>query len=463
MTQTSPSIKTSADDEASNTLVKGSLWKAIWNMSWPLLLTTTSSSIVGLVDVQVSGQLGSSAQAAVGVSEQIVFLFLIFIMAAGTGTTALVSRAAGADDHVEVANSTGQSIALSFIMGCILATLSLLVIEPSVRAVTDAPAVVILAASYMKVFCWLLIPFSITNIINAAYRAIGDAKTPLMIMAVNMVLNIVGDYLFVIYGFPVKGLGVSGIAISSLVASLVGAAIAIFTLLRSPLKSSIKHIWPLQKQAAVRLTNIGIPTALQRFGWAFSVFVVFFILRQCPNPTPAIASWTVGMRVESLIFMPLMALSLAVSSIVGQSLGAKDYDRAVKAGWQVSSIGVAMMVVMATSMFLAAEFLANWMSKDPSTIMYTTQYLRINAMTEPFLAVGMVLTGALQGAGDAKTPMWITLFTNWIIRLPLAWFLAITLNWGPQGVWTAMATSICLSASMTTWRFHSKAWLKTKV
>jgi putative MATE family efflux protein len=463
MTRTSPIINPAADEEDSDTLVKGSLWKAIWNMSWPLLLTTTSSSIVGLVDVQVSGRLGSAAQAAVGVSEQITFLFIIFIIATGTGTTALVSRAAGADDHKEVANSTGQSIALALMMGCLLATISLFVIEPSVRSVTDAPDVVRLSASYMKVFCWILIPFSIINIINAAYRAIGDAKTPLLIMTVNMILNIVGDYAFVVYQFPIKGLGVSGIALSSLFASLVSAGIAIFTLLRSPLKKSVQHIYPLQKQAALRLMNIGVPTAFQRFGWAFSVFVVFFILRQCPNPTPAIASWTVGMRVESLIFMPLMALSMAVASIVGQSLGAKDYDRAFKAGWQVSSIGVGMMLLMASTMFICANPLAHWMSQDPATIMYTKQYLRINAVTEPFLAVGMVLTGALQGAGDAKTPMWITLFTNWIIRLPLAWFFAVSLNWGPAGVWTAMASSILLSATLTTWRFQSKKWMKIKV
>jgi Na+-driven multidrug efflux pump len=169
------------------------------------------------------------------------------------------------------------------------------------------------------------------------------------------------------------------------------------------------------------------------------------------------------MRIEALIFMPLMALSLSVASIVGQSLGAQKSERAFKAGWQVTYVGVAMMVVMAMCLFCGADFLAHVMSNDPATILYSRRYLQINSLTEPFLAVSMVLTGALQGAGDTRTPMWITIFTNWIVRLPLAWVLCINCKMGPDGVWIAMATSITLSATLATWRYQSRAWLKTRL
>jgi putative MATE family efflux protein len=450
-----------AEDE--NSLAQGSLWKAIWVMSWPLLLTTTGSSLGGLVDVQVSKYLGSPSQAAVGISEQIVFLFLVFIMATGTGTTALASRAAGANDRDAVATITGQSISLSFLMGLGLATFCLLIAGPGVSRVSDSPEVVALAISYMNVFALLLIPFSITTIINCAFRSIGDAKTPLVIVAVITAVNISGDYLTVLHGWPVPGLGIRGIALASVVSSLVGSMIAIIALYRSPLKASFSKLLPLSADSCVRVLKVGLPSAVQRFGWALSVFVVFFILRHCQDPTAAIASWTIGMRIEALIFMPLMALSLSVASIVGQSLGAQKTDRAFKAGWQVTYIGIAMMVIMGMGLFFGADTLAHLMSQDPSTILYSRRYLQINSLTEPFLALSMVLTGALQGAGDTRTPMWITIFTNWIIRLPLAWLLCINLKMGPDGVWISMATSVVLSALLATWRYQSKAWLKTRV
>ncbi len=447
----------------SNTLVTGSLGKAIWTMSWPLLLTTTSSSLVGLVDVQVSGSLGSSAQAAVGVSEQIIFLFLLFIMATGTGTTALVARAAGANDHEAVATATGQSIALSFLLGLSLCALAWLVAGPSVSRVTDAPVVVALSIAYMRIYSLDLIPFSLTAIINAAFRAFGNAKTPLLIVAIITIINIAGDYLTVIYGWPVPGLGVKGIAASCVVASLVGSLIALIALSRSPLRSSLKKVLPISLPFFARILKVGLPSALQRFGWAASVFVLFFILRHCECPTAAIASWTIGMRVEALIFMPLMALSLAVASIVGQNLGARQNDRAIKAGWQVTHIGIIMMVVMGAGLFFFAVPLAHLMSKDAATLLYTKQYLQIEAFSEPFLALSMVLGGALQGAGDTRTPMWITIFAHWLVRLPLAWVLAVPCHLGPSGVWLAMALSVVISGLLTTWRYQSRAWLKIKV
>jgi Na+-driven multidrug efflux pump len=169
------------------------------------------------------------------------------------------------------------------------------------------------------------------------------------------------------------------------------------------------------------------------------------------------------MRTEGLIFMPLMALSLSVSSIVGQNLGALRYDRAIEAGWKVTWIGVALMFVMGTVLFIFASQFANFMSQDPETIKFVTEYLRINACAEPFLALGMVLGGALQGAGDTRTPMVITLICHWMIRLPLAYLLALQLHMGPSGAWSAMAISVAIMGLLTAFWFRSKKWLKTEV
>src|SRR5262249_3658094 len=154
--------------------------------------------------------------------------------------------------------------------------------------------------------------------------------------------------------------------------------------------------------------------------------------------------------------MPMMALGLAVGSIVGQNLGAREVERAFKAGWHVTWIGIWMMLAMAAALIAFASPLAKIMSHDPITIAYTTSYLWVNALGDPFLSLGMVLSGALQGAGDTRNPMWITMTSHWIIRLPLAWVLAIPLAMGPMGVWISMSASIVLLGLCMAWRYQSR-------
>jgi putative MATE family efflux protein len=300
-------------------------------------------------------------------------------------------------------------------------------------------------------------------IVNAAFRAIGDAKTPLVIVVVMTTINVIGDYATVFGNFPVPGLGVRGIALAAVFSSAIGATIAVWRLSKSPLKESLSRLFPLRFDLMRRVIDIGVPSALQRWSWAAAVFVLFFILSRCPNPTEALASWTIGMRIEGLLFMPVMALSLAISSIVGQNLGARRLKRAYQAGWHVSWIGITMMFLLATPMFIFAPELAKIMSNDIKTIAYTVDYIRINAIAEPFLALGMVLSGALQGAGDTRSPMWISIVSNWIVRLPLAWLLALTLHLGPRGAWISMSVSVLMTAVLITWKYQSRTWIKQRV
>jgi putative MATE family efflux protein len=460
-TTANPSIEEKANSEAP--LVQGSIWRSIWIMSWPLLLTTVSNSLVGLVDVKVAMKLGSASQASVGLAEHIVFMFLIFLMSAAVGTTAVVSRAFGAKEHDSAIRGVSQSIVLSLAMGVALTLICFAVSGTLLNLFTPSPEVLCLATSYLAIYTFILIPFSLICIISASFRAAGNAKTPLLIVGTMTVVNIMGDFLTIYGNWPVPNLGVRGIAFAGLTADCVGAILGLFCLKFSNLKDSLDQFLPFHPETIMRVFKIGMPSAFQRLGWAFSFFVVMFILKLCANPTAAIASVAIGTRVEALLFMPLLAFSLAISSIVGQNLGAKQYDRAFKAGWQITWVGIILMVVLSTGMFLMAGALAATMSQDPDTIGYVTSYLRTNALSEPMLALGMILGGALQGAGDTRTPMWITLITQWTVRLPLAWFLALYFGLGPQGAWTAMAISVYCMGLLVAARYQSKGWIKIKV
>lgn len=444
-------------------LVKGSLWRAIWTMSWPLVITTVTYSFVGITDLYVAGTLGSASQAAVGLSEQILFVFTLFIMAAGTGTTALVSRYWGSGNVGRAQRFSAQSITLAVAMGIVLCVCANICAHFMVGFFTDSPDVKAIGALYLGLYSLYMIPWSIVSISNCSFRAIGDAKTPLLVVGTMAMIQIAGDFLTVIYNWPVANLGVSGIAYSAIVAALVGSVFSIVRMIRSPIAGCLKKLFPIVPTMIKRIVKIGVPSAFQRLAWSYSVFIVFFILARCPQPTEALAAWTVGMRVEALMFMPVMALSMAVAAIVGQNLGAREIERAYTAGWKVAWIGISLLTVVASLVFVSADLIAEHMSRDPATIAFVSSYLKINALSEPALALGMILSGALQGAGDTRTPMWITIFTNWIVRLPLAYGMAIGLNLGPAGVWWAMTLSVVTMGFLVAWRYRQRAWTRIHI
>lgn len=463
-TATALEESSSASDKSSETnLAQGNLWRAIWVMSWPLIITTVASSIVGVVDVQVAGWLGPDSQAAVGLSEHVIFIFMVILLSVGVGTTAIVSREFGASELKSAQNVAAQSLGLAAFTGVTLSLLAFFIAKFLLPLFTKSPEVLAQGVDFLSVYGIYLIPFSIVCTANAIFRAVGDAKTTLCVVLSEVIVNIAGDYLTVVGNWPVPGLGIRGLALSAIAGAIVAAVLAVIMLRRSVLAPGLARLNEIQLSVYKRILQIGLPTALHRASWAVSILVLFFILAMVDKPTPALASWTIGVRVEGLVFMPLMALSLAVSSIVGQSLGAGLEDRAMKAGWSVTLIGVIMMLVLSFALYFGADSLARFMTHDPCTIIFTASYLRINALGEPFLAVNMILSGALQGAGDTRIPMLISIFSSWAVRLPLSWFLAIQLGWGVDGVWYSMITSIIVFAVIVAVRYQSGLWIKTKV
>ncbi len=445
-------------------LVTGSLWKSIWVMSWPLLVATVASSIVALVNVQVAGLLGAASQAAVGVAEQIIFMFQVFLMSVGVGTTAIVSRAYGAKDVAEADFATAQSLSLSILIGVALSVTAILTARWIIPLLSDATDVNAQSRLYLTVYALYLVPFSLVCIANAAFRAIGNARIPLVIICIEVAINIAGDYLTVVYNWPVPDLGVRGIAASAVTGALVAAIAAIIFVRRSQLKGSMSQLLPLSASFIKRMINIGVPAALQRLSWAFSVFGLFFILSKVANPTAALAAWTIGMRVEALLFMPELALSIAVSSIVGQNLGAGKVDRAFRAGWAVCGIAVLMMGTVCVGEFIFARQLAEMMCADDlATVEATTSFLQINAIGAVSQGINAVISGALQGAGDTKITMWISIVCYWIIRLPLAWLLVVSLGMGASGAWISMAASATISAIAMSVRFQSGGWVHRRI
>jgi Na+-driven multidrug efflux pump len=200
-----------------------------------------------------------------------------------------------------------------------------------------------------------------------------------------------------------------------------------------------------------------------QLSWSTSYIVIYNILSRLQEGSiTAMAALTNGLRIEAIIYLPAFALNLAASVLTGQNLGAEASGRAESIGWKISLAGFAFVSLMALPIFLWATELSATVTRDQQVLDEMVRYLRITMLSEPFMALSLILGGCLQGAGDTKGVMLVIVSALWIIRLPLAYLLAFAAGYGAYGVWLAMVISMCFQGIAMTVRFRNGRWKEAR-
>ena len=440
-------------------LTIGDLWENIWRISWPMFLIMVFSFFVGFADVYVAGFIGPEAQAAVGFVGQFYFLVTIVANAISIGTLALVSRAVGSGDRGRALEIARQSVLFSIVVAAGI-TAGCLLFYREIIAFAGFPAGTReMAERFLRIFALSLGPNYILIISNAVFRASGEVKKPLLTMFLVSIINVAGDFALVFGIFPFPPLGYIGIAISTASSITAGMAVSLALFTAGWWRSFYSRPWTFSPDAILRIMKIGWPAGMLQVAWNAGTIVLYNILgRLGAASIPALASITNGLRIEAVIYLPAFALNMAASVLVGQNLGAGHADRAARAGWKIARVGVLFISLMAVPIFIWAEQFAALLTKDPAVLVETARYLRFNMMSEPFMALGAILGGGLQGAGDTRGTMWVIIVAMWFIRLPLAYTLAIVMDYGATGVWIAMITSMAFQGMLMALRFRRGHW-----
>lgn len=450
-------------------ITEGSTWAAIWHLAWPLMGQMSVIALASFCDVYVAGKMGSDVQAAIGLCGQIWFLMMLITVALSVGTNALVSRYWGAKDLENTIKAGRQAMTFGFVFGGVSAAAGMLAAKPLLVFLGASPEVQRLGWEFISVDLLSQIPFTAVWVAHSIWRAKGNARVPMVNWIIMALIVVALDFALCIHPFHI---GISGIGWSWVVAAMVGVLINVMLLKRTELaecvnfKLMIKE--GLSRDFMWRLLKIGIPACINDLVWIGSCCAFFLIFAQTKNPTACQASWAVGFRLEEIVSsLPLHALSMAVATIVGQNLGAKQPQRAERAGWQVASIGAGYTSIMAVFLFCMGGEIAKHMSSDPVVLKYVKDYLQIVGMCQPFVALWLVLFGAMQGAGYTVRPMWMSIICLLIIRLPLAYYLTKTYfygpNDGPLGCWVSVAASAVVIGILAVWSFKSGVWKTQKV
>ena len=430
-----------------SSLTRGPLLRPLVRLAWPLVAIQLLQVAYNLVDTIWLGRLSADAVGALSLAFPLVFL----VISIGGGFTAagaiLVAQHTGAGGSRAAGRIAGQTLGfvsiLSVVVGAIgfLATGPLLSLLPADPATTER--VIPLAAEYMRVFFLGSPALFGFFVFSSLMRGVGDTRTPLAVMLVSVIVNVALDP-FLIFGWWIfPALGVEGAAIATVTSRAVATLAGLYVLFGTDLGPKIELGDLIPKPGPVRdIVELGVPTALEQSGTALAMVAATAMV--ATFPPAVVAAYGLGNRLMSLVTLPAMGLSQAMDTAVGQNLGADEAERAtrvVRLGMilVVAVLAVVTVVVAAVPEPIVTVFLPAQTEAAAETIGHASTYLRIMSIAFVFFGVFQVAMGTFRGAGNTTTALALSLFALWIVRLPATYLLAFPLEWGPTGVWTAVA------------------------
>jgi len=447
-----------------NPIISMGMWDAIWRISWPMLIIMIFNFLVGFTDIFVAGLISRDVQAAIGFVSQLYFLFIIVGNAISIGTVALVSRSFGAMEFDKASEFVKQSLIFGLAVSIVLMMVGVLFHEPIITAAGFPPQIRDIAEKFLIIFSFALGPNYLLIISNGIFRASGEVKKPLVTMSAFCIINIVLDFTLVFGLGPVPALGYSGIAYATATAAVISMFISLLFFTSGRWRAIMRDGWGPHLKTIFLIAKLGWPAGLLQIAWNAGSIVLYRILSHLDSGSiTALASITNGLRIEAIIFMPAFAMNMASSVLVGQNLGSGQHVRATQLGWKISLTAMGILTLISGIVFIFADFFASFLARDPAVLTETARYLRVNMFSEPFMALSLVLGGALQGAGDTRGNMWVIVVCMWLIRLPLAYGMAIGLGMGALGVWLAMVTSMVFQGILMALRFHQGKWRELEI
>jgi multidrug resistance protein, MATE family len=440
------------------------MWRNIWQLSWPMLLIMIFDFFIGFTDVYVAGFISPEVQAAVGFVSLLYFFVIIIANAISIGTVALVSRSIGGGDFTSALEVARQSLLFGLVVAVLLSMSGLTLYRQIVYAAGFPLEIRAIAETFLRIFAIALGANYLLLISNALFRASGDVKKPLVTMFCVMVVNVIGDFVLVFGIWFIPPLGYPGIAIATAVSTVFGMGINLGLLSRTRWRAIYHGAWAFLPETVKLIFRLGWPAAALQIAWNAGTIVLYNILGRLGEASiTALAAIANGLRIEAMIFLPAFALNMSASVLIGQNLGAGNPDRAERTGWRIAEAGIVIMSLMAVVVFIKAEEFAALVARDRAVLEETVRYLRYNMIGQPFIALSLSLGGGLQGAGDTRGTMWVIIIAMWLIRLPLAWTLALPLGLGATGVWAAMVASMVCQGLLMARRFHGGHWKDLKL
>ncbi len=440
---------------------RSELRRSIFQLVWPATVESVLQMGVGLVNTGMVGHLSALAIGAVGLCSRATMVGWALFQGVATGATVLVAQSIGAGDRDKARVVATQALMFGSISVAILAALFTAWAEPILRVFRPDPELLAASVGYLRIIVLGMPAQGIMMAAGAIMRGSGDTRTPMVVaVAVNMI-NIAGNWALIYgrLGFP--ALGINGAATATALAQWIGAVLAIIavTSRNSRLGLSIRGPWRFSRRDLGQMLAIGMPSTGESLFWQSAQIILTFFITGFG--TTALAAHQLGLQAESISYMPTAGFSIAATALVGQAIGAQNPRLAQRSTRELALIAGAITAVTGGIMFLFPKPLLALLTNDASVISLGALYLRLMATAQIPQQLSGVLSGALRGNGDTRTPMYVAAMGLWGIRLPLAYVLAFLMKMEIAGVWVAMTVDLYVRSILIALRYRSVSRLSS--
>jgi len=435
----------------------GSIFRSVFSLALPAVLGMFMEFALTVTDYFWVGHLGAIAQDALTTSMVVIWTIFSAISLITVGVTATVSRNMGRHDYRQAAHFTRQGLELAVSVGLLFSVVGYIAAPRLLAFMDSSPATLQAGTAYLRVFFVSACFYFIMETIFAAFRATGDTRTPTFIGAGFVLLNMALDPLLIFGWGPIPALGLVGASLATAISVFCGMSVALLLVWKGKLGFKVTLLPRLRPvwNSWLRIARIGLPIASQQLVF---VIVYWFLIKIVHVYGPSAgAAMGIGNRMESFSFLTCYGFAMAAATVVGQNLGAGKPDRAARGAWTATGIGVAVTFVMSAIFILLPEHIAGVFTDDPQVLRIASDYLIILGLSQITMAIEIVLEGAFGGAGDTIPPM-VVLIPGAIARIPLAYYLAFTLDWGINGVWWTLTITTTIKAIILAIWFSRGRW-----
>lgn len=440
----------------------GSIRRAIFMLSIPMILEMMMESIFAIVDIAYVAQVSVNAVATIGLTESVITLVYAVAIGLSMAATAVVARRIGEKDVQGARESAVQAIALGILVSALVGIVGFLYAKEILALMGAEPDLIAEGYGYTQLLIGGNITILLLFLINAIFRGAGDASIAMWALVLSNGLNIILDPIFIFGWGPIPEYGVMGAAIATNIgrgtAVLFQLAVLFFGWSRikiglTDMVLRLKVMLNLIKVSAGGIAQFLIGTS----SW------VFLMRMMSEFGSEVLAGYTIAIRVMLFTLMPSWGMSNAAATLVGQNLGAKQPERAEISVWKTGKYNAYFMGVVSLVYLFFAYDIVGWFNDNPVVIENGGLCLQIIAIGYIFYAYGMVVTQAFNGAGDTGTPTKINLVAFWLFQLPLAYLAAITFKLGAMGVFIAITAAEVLLAIISMVWFRKGNWKRVEV
>ncbi|ATV58536.1 MATE family efflux transporter [Fusobacterium pseudoperiodonticum] len=431
------------------------LIKNIFQITLPAVFDLLAQTLIMALDMKMVSSLGPSAISSVGVGTAGMYALIPALIAVATGTTALLSRAYGADNKVDGKKAFAQSFFIAVPLGIILTIIFLLFSKQIINLVGNAKDMNLADAVLYQNMTVIGFPFLGVSIATFyAFRAMGENKIPMIGNTLALVLKIILNFLLV-YLFK---WGIFGAALSTTLTRLFSAIFSIYLVFWSKKNWISLELKDLKFDyfTSKRILKVGIPAAVEQLGLRIGMLIFEMMVISLGNLS--YAAHKIALTAESISFNLGFAFSFAASALVGQELGKGSSQKALKNGYICTIIAMIVMSTFGLLFFIIPQFLVSLFTKDKDVIELATMALKIVSICQPFSGASMVLAGALRGAGDTKSVLLITYLGIFLIRIPITYLFLDVLNLGLAGAWIVMTIDLAIRSSLAFYVFRRGKW-----